>query len=145
MRNLALRGSFESLNVAPPSAGAPISVVLMETGHPEGGATLVVTSDGSASLYLRGGGGVLRGGHHEVVEKAAKKMIDVAARQVMSFAEARETPTPRPGRAVFYVRTGIGILTAEAAEEDLAKGRVPLSPVFLAGHAVITLLRQLSE
>ena len=55
------------------------------------------------------------------------------------------TPTPRIGRVRLYVRTFEGTLGIEATDEDLSRGLHPLSPVFHAGHAVITAIRQTNE
>ena len=45
----------------------------------------------------------------------------------------------------FYVRTFQATLTAEANEQDLGQNRHKLSPLFHAGHAVITQMRLVSE
>ena len=52
---------------------------------------------------------------------------------------------PAEGRVRFYLRTFSGTLTAEAAEQDLGEDRHTLSPLFYAGHQVITAMRQVSE
>jgi hypothetical protein len=52
---------------------------------------------------------------------------------------------PSVGRVRFFLRTFAGTLTAEADEEDLGEGRHPLSPLFHAGHEVITAVRESSE
>jgi hypothetical protein len=45
----------------------------------------------------------------------------------------------------FYVRTFTGTFVGEADEQDLGYNRHALSPVFHAGHAVITAVREASE
>jgi hypothetical protein len=52
---------------------------------------------------------------------------------------------PELGRARFYVLTAMGIFTAEASERDLGEGRSELSPLFHAGHRVITELRLVTQ
>lgn len=45
----------------------------------------------------------------------------------------------------FYVRTFQTTLTAESDEQSLKSGTHKLTPVFIAGHAVITQMRLISE
>ncbi len=54
-------------------------------------------------------------------------------------------PLPAQGRVRFYVRTFGGLVTAEADEDDLGYERHELSPVFRAGHAVISEIREIDE
>jgi hypothetical protein len=54
-------------------------------------------------------------------------------------------PIPEPAHTIFYVLTDSGILTGGALENDLGFGRHPLSPLFHAGHEVITQLRLVSD
>jgi len=54
-------------------------------------------------------------------------------------------PIPEPAHTVFYVLTDSGILEGGALENDLGYGRHPLSPLFHAGHEVISQLRLTSE
>src|SRR5215470_17118778 len=49
--------------------------VVMETGYPEGVATLVSLADGTTSLYLEGGGGIIGGGAHDNVANATKPLL----------------------------------------------------------------------
>jgi len=54
-------------------------------------------------------------------------------------------PYPAVGRVKFYVLTFNGVVTAEAGKNELGEGKHGLSPLFYAGHEVITQLRQISE
>jgi hypothetical protein len=54
-------------------------------------------------------------------------------------------PIPEPAHTVFYVLTDSGILTGGALENDLGHGRHALSPLFHAGHEVISQLRLISD
>ena len=58
LRAQALTGSRAAFGLEPTSPDAPAWGVLMEIGFPEGTASLVAMSDGSASLYFSGGGGL---------------------------------------------------------------------------------------
>lgn len=117
----------------------------METGYPQGVATLVALADGTTSLYFSNGGGVIGAGEQARVRAAAAVLISAAEGRLAEFVLANETPLPDVGRVRLYVRTFGSTLTAEAAEQDLAYGRHALSPVFHAGHAVIATVREAGE
>ena len=145
LRQQALSCSRTSLGFPQPLPTAPAWGLLMETGYPNGTATLVSLSDGSASLYLSGGGGVIGGHAHESVRKAAMAFVQRAGSLCKNMSRTDKFPLPRTGRTVFYIFTDDGILTADAIENDLGNGRHSLSQLFHAGHAVITELRLISN
>jgi hypothetical protein len=115
--------------------------VLMETGYPNAVATLAVFADGTTSLYLSSGGGVLGAGGHAPVREAAAAMLAVAERFRSVCTPMTTTPYPEPGRVRFYLRTAEGMLGAEADEQELGHHRHALSPLFHAGHQVLTAVR----
>jgi len=117
----------------------------METGFPEGTATLVSMSDGSASLYCSGGGGVIGGIGHETVRRAATAFVGLAGHHQSNMTATKTFPLPRAGRTIFYVLTDSGVFSAEADENDLGEQRHALSPLFYAGQDVITQLRLTSD
>ena len=118
--------------------------VLMETGFPEGVASLITVADGTTSLYFSNGGGIIGAGQHSVVREPAERFIELADAHVGQLTIADDHPLPEIGRVRFYARTFANLRTAEAAERDLGEGRHPLSPLFFAGHAVITAVRKAS-
>jgi hypothetical protein len=118
--------------------------VLMEIGYPKAVASLVTIADGTTSLYFSNGGGIIGAGQHEAVSKAASTFIAVADGNVNAFAPTTDHPLPELGRVRFYLRTFDGLLSAEAGEEDLAKHRHRIWPLFVLGHAVISALREAS-
>jgi hypothetical protein len=115
--------------------------ILMEMGYPKGVATLASFATGDASLYFSTGGGVIGGFAHESVNSAAKHFVSAARRYADRMETTTSHPLPGPGRVRFYVLMPQGVLTAEANEKDLGKHRDDLSPLFYAGHDVITKLR----
>ena len=110
----------------------------METGYPEGSATLVALVDGSASLYLSGGGGWIGGIDRKTIREAAREMVQLAVKFQPQMTQAINFPLPQNGESVFYVLTDGGVFTANAPEDELGYDRHLLSPLFHAGHAVIT-------
>lgn len=142
LRDKALSVEAATLGIQPTRERHRVWGALMDTGYPEGVATLVTLADGTASLYFSGGGGVIGGGAHETIRAAVLTFLEVAEAHLAGLSPTIETPLPSVGRVRFYVRTFEGTLTGEAGEEDLGEGRHPLSPVFHAGHAVITAMRE---
>lgn len=145
----AMRGLREqALTVTAADLGGAVGPgcfgVLMETGYPDAVATLVAFVDGTTSLYISSGGGVIGAGEKPAVRAASAQFVARAAADFPHFVSTVETPLPAPGRVRFYLRTSSGTFTAEAAEQDLGHGRHALSPVFHAGHAVITAIREAS-
>jgi hypothetical protein len=145
LRGQALSVAPGELGLAPTAALQHVWGVLMELGYPEAVATLVVLGEGTTSLYISTGGGIIGAGEHPPVRAAAEKLLAATEAHLAGFQPAGETPLPQTGRVRFYVRTFDGILGAEADEQDLGHGRHKLSPVFHAGHAVITEMRLASE
>jgi hypothetical protein len=114
----------------------------METGYPEGVATLVVVADGTASLYFSNGGGFIGAGDHKKVRDAIGPFLWSIDASLSKFIPAATAPLPQVGRVRFYIRTFEGSLAGEASEEDLGYNRHALSAVFHAGHAIIAAMRE---
>ncbi|HEY0078829.1 MAG TPA: hypothetical protein VGB73_09310 [Pyrinomonadaceae bacterium] len=145
IRSEVLQSSLSELGFGKRDAQAKAFVVLMETGYPEGLATLFSLRDGDASLYLGNGGGIIGGRSHEKVRKAAIDFVKESEKHLSALKSTKEFPYPSVGQVKFYVRTRDGVLTAEADENELGEGKHPLSPLFYAGHEVLTQLRLISE
>ena len=124
-----------------PSSGLTVWALIMETGYEQAVASLVTFRDGTTSLYFSNGGGVIGAGQHQSVQHASRAWLDMAETQLSHFAPAATHPLPSVGRVRIYARTFDGLLHAEAAEDDLGEGRLPLSPLFHAGHRVLTEIR----
>jgi len=116
----------------------------METGYPEGSATLVAVSDGNASVYLSSGGGDIGGGGHEKIRKAAIEMVVLASKFQTQMKITRNFPLPKNGETIFYLLTDSGVFTASASENDLGEQRHLLSPLFNAGHEIIGQYRMIN-
>ena len=119
--------------------------LIMETGYPTAVASLITFSDGTTSIYFSSGGGVIGAGGHSEVRDASKALLTSVNTYLKEFTPATQHPLPSVGQVLFYARTFEGLLSAQAAENDLGEGRHTLSPLFHAGHRVIGHLRQISE
>ena len=118
---------------------------VMETGHPNGVASLVCLCDGTTSLYTSTGGGMIGGGAHDAVVRANRVFLDATAAHLGGMAEGFDHTLPAEGRVIIRALTYDGQFAFEAAEDDLGNSRSPLSPVFHAAHGVITQLRLIDE
>lgn len=145
LRNRALTTPRRNIGIPEPERDAPVWGLLMETGYESGSSTLVALLDGSTSLYLSSGGGVIGGHAHEKVRRANAEFLRSANRFRSHLLPAREFPLPSKAQVIFYALTDVGVLTLSAEEQTLSGGHHPLSPLFHAGHDVITELRLLSD
>jgi hypothetical protein len=145
LREQAFRITATDLDLAPTAARPHVWGVIMELGYPTGIATLQTFAEGTTSLYFSNGGGVIGAGEHAAVRDAAETLLNVVEAHVAEFGYVDATPTPRIGRVRFSVRTFEGTLGAEVMESELDGKHHPLSSVFVAGHAVITAIRESSE
>jgi hypothetical protein len=145
LREQALRVTASDLELGPTATRPHVWGAIMELGYPTGIATLMSLAEGTTSLYFSNGGGVIGAGEHAAVREAAESFLDVVEDHLADFPAVEATPTPRIGRVRFYVRTFDGTLGIEATEEELGGNLHSLSPVFHAGHAVITAIRESSE
>ena len=145
LRRLALRLKPAEAGLQPTPDLPRAFGVMMETGYPEGCATLVALADGTASLYLSSGGGMIGGGEHEQVARRAKRFVEAAEASLDSMPRASTAPLPSVGQVVLRALTYDGHHAVEASEDDLGYERHELSPLFFAGHEVITSLRRIDE
>jgi len=145
IREMALRLSGKEIGLTPEIFPQRAWGALMETGIEEGYFTLVVLADGTTSLYFSTGGGIIGAGEHPKVREASNQFIGLANRLLDSSAPARSTTPPKDGETVFYFLTFDGVRTYSAPEIELGEERDALSPLFHAGHAVITAARKHGE
>ena len=145
MRKRLLQGSPTEFGIDAKTMRKGVWGALMETGYPEGTATVVCLCDGTASLYMGRGGGIIGGHAHEDVRATGAKFLDLAADYVQGMGKAEAYPMPDNGRVRFYVMTSSGVFTVDVEEQALGAGQHPLSPLFYGGHDVITQLRNTTE
>jgi len=115
----------------------------METGYPEGTATLVLLADGTTSLYLESGGGMIGGGAHDIVANATKALVLDAEKYYERLTQTTSFPLPAVDNVRFFILTYSGVYTTEAPEADMGEERHHLAPLFFKCHDVITSLREL--
>jgi hypothetical protein len=118
----------------------------METGYAEAVMTLVGLADGTTSMYFSNGGGIIGAGQHEDVATRTKRWLDLAE-EALDELEAAPGDVELPDESVtqLVAVTEAGRLVARAPDDELAEGRHPLSPLFYAGHDVITAVRFAEE
>jgi hypothetical protein len=114
---------------------------LMETGYPEAVATLVAVVDGTSSLYFSNGGGFIGAGTHAAVAEASRRWLETGQAFLPQLSLITDPPLPAEALTQFVAVTREGLRGIVAPEEELGEGRHALSPLFHAGHDVITQIR----
>ena len=128
------------------AADGPVLALLMETGYPEAVATLVGLADGTTSMYFSNGGGMIGAGQHPQVAATTKRWLELAEQALDHLPEATgDVALPDEGMTQLAAVTESGLRVARASEDELGGGRHPLSPLFYAGHDVITAIRVVDE
>ncbi len=122
--------------------GSP-SGIIMETGVPEGVVSLVVMSDGTASLFFSGGGAILGAGVHPGPARAARELALAAARFAQQMQPALDLAMPKLGMVNLFVLIDGIIRGASGKEKDFGENRSPVSPLFHAAHHVVAEMRRL--
>ena len=141
LREMALRVAPGDIGLMTPIAGDEVWGVLMETGYPEAVATLVALADGTVSLYVSTGGGIIGLGPHDGPRRVAWELLGLAPLFLKYCRAATSFPLPARGHVRFHLLTGHGAVSAEAPEEGLGGGGLPLSPLFLKAHELIHQIR----
>jgi len=118
---------------------------LMETGFPNGFATLVSMVDGATSLYLSNGGGMLGEGANDRVAAATQSFVTAVEDHLGLLSPDPDSDPPAAGRVIIRALTYQGRFRAEAAVDDLGHGRHPLSAVFHAGEGVLNELTAIDQ
>ena len=122
-------------------AAAPLLALLMETGYEEAVATLVAVVDGTTSLYFSNGGGFIGAGAHATVAEASGRWLERGREFLPQLSAVSDPALPDVGVTHFVAVTPEGLRGTIAPEEELGEGRHALSPLFHAGHDVITQIR----
>jgi hypothetical protein len=142
MRNQALSFRRADFRTPDPPPEAPIWGVIMESNYSTVTATLLTLIDGTTSLYLSSGGGIIGGEGHENIREANAAFIRTANQCYQHLKPCESFPVPTSGQTIFYARTDSSVFNADGLDVDLVKGQHPLSPLFKAGHRVLTPLLQ---
>ena len=122
-----------------------VSAILMETGYTEDVVTLVVTADGTLSLYYSSGGGVVGWGTYDGPRRAAQELLETAGGFQNFCTLTKKYPLPLKGNTRFYLVTAGGVLTAEAKLDELGSDRHRLSPLFRKAHELIGEIRAVDQ
>ncbi len=147
---LALRERILHLQPAeiglnPTSETGQVWGVLMETGYPEGTATLVCLADGTTSLYYSTGGGMMGSPSYSPLADASRAMVAQAELLLPQLTLTKELPLPEVGQVRFIALTFSGLFAGDASEPTLAAGKHILTPLFEFGHKVLSELRLLNQ
>lgn len=144
LRETAFRQSAAALETHADPFG-----VIMETGYPDGVATIVAMHEGdsgvAASLYFSNGGGVIGAGTHLEPARAAQTLLDTAGDFMREMHPVSSHPLPERGETRLYLLAQDGMLGASAAEVEFGENRHPLSPLFFAAHELIGRIAEMEQ
>jgi len=143
LREQALGFGSVEIKAPPVVEGGRALGVLMDLGHDTAVVTIVGLADGTASMYISNGGGMIGLGESPSVAATAKRWVAVAEEAPLGEREADTLPPD--GVVRFNVLTTGPVLVGEAAEQVLAGGGHPLSPLYAAGQDLITEIRLVDE
>lgn len=115
--------------------------ILMETGIERGSYSLVAIADGSASLYFSNGGGIIGAGEYPEVRKIVIDFLKLSKNYSDLLQKTSNYPLPKRDRTRFYIVGINSVVSAEFKEDDLGNERLPLSPLFLKGHELISAIQ----
>lgn len=136
------------LTLDPTSEGRrdqPVWGCLVETGYPNGIATLVCLYDGTTSLYTSSGGGMIGAGGHARVVRQNAELLTILRAHLRAMSPSTDDKLPENGQTIIRALTSAGQRLFEAPSNDLVEGRSELSEVFYAAHLVIRELSLLDQ
>jgi hypothetical protein len=137
----ALSHSRAALGIPEPLGDAPAWGLLMESASTKDVTSLLALADGTTGICHSADGNITAGENHEAFKKVALGFVRLAGRSLPLMFGTEDFPSPNPGQTVFYVFTDYGVFSAAAEQKILTSGQSSLSPLFFAGHVVITQLR----
>lgn len=133
------------IGLSPTSQTGHVWGALMETGYPEGAATLVCLADGTTSLYYSTGGGMMGSPSYSPLAEASRSMVAQAEMLLPQLLLTDELPLPEVGQVRFMAITQSGIYSGIVLEEVVTGGDHVLTPLFECGHKVLSVLRLLNQ
>lgn len=145
LRNMVLCGTRERFGLASTATPNEPWGVVMDWGVPNGTATVMALSDGSASIYLSSGGGYLGGQKEEAVRSAALHAVAVAREYPSQMRKTSDYVLPVTGEVVFYLLTDSGAFTSTAKEIELRNPAHSLAKLGNAMQGIVTQYRILEE
>jgi len=145
LRDQVFTLSPEEIGLSKPDNCDYVYGFIMETGYPEGIATLVALADGTVSLYFSRGGGFIGLGEHEEPRKISEGLLKMSSKHLSECAKTAEYPMPKRDNTIFYLFTFDGKYTAQEKETVLGNDKSRLSPLFHKAHELITAIRKVDE
>ena len=142
LRSTALRYEPSELEVPDGAPWGGALMAMMETGLPDGIATLVAMADDSVSMYFSTGGIVVGVGEHAAVRGVAERFRAVASESRHLLQRSEDFPLPDAGQVRFHVRTVDGTYSGAVTEALLRSGRHSLASLYHAGQDLTTEVRQ---
>jgi hypothetical protein len=129
----------------PQAAGDSIQLVLMDWHLATGTSTVLVASDGTASIYLSNGGGFIGAGQKsKTVHALAIAAVELARSLASHCVPTNSIDLPPPGQVFFYLRSNTGARLGIATEADLSAGSDPLAALATSMQKIVSAYRVIS-
>lgn len=96
---------------------------VMETGYPNGTATLVCLRDGTTSLYTSSGFGIIGGGAHQAVVQANTALLAALTADLDRLPATDDRSLPSVGRTLIRALTYDGRVSTRAPKTASATGK----------------------
>ena len=139
-----LRANALQLRI-PNGEGDSIDLVLMDWHLGSGTSTVLVASDGTASIYLSSGGGFIGAGQKsKTVHAIAIEAIQLARSLAFHCALTETIELPPPGEVFFYLRSNAGLRRGIATEAALRAGTDPLVALATTMQKIVSAYRVIS-
>lgn len=145
LRNMVLCGTRERFGLEATASPTEPWGVVMDWGVPNGTATVMALSDGSASIYLSGGGGYLGGQKEESVRSAALKAVETVREFQPRMRPTKDYILPATGEVIFYALTDEGVFTTAEQEMQLRDPAHPFARLGTAMQNIVSQYRILEE
>jgi hypothetical protein len=122
-----------------------VAAVMVETGSRDYVSNIVAVCDGTSSLYTNRGFGIIGGGFHDSVLQANHALLAEAEQRIDDCVRDSDDRLPGAGKVIIRIMTKSRRYSMEASEDDLGQDRHLFSPLFHAGHRMLSELIKISE
>ena len=141
LRNKILNGDLEFNKTAEDNY---VNAVIMDVGTKLGAYSLIVTSDGSCSLYFQKGGGIIGAGEHKNVQYVCKILLNKARDLLENPVLYEDCPLPKDNHYNIHIVTRNGVCKF-TGKEDTLLDQNNSTILFTLCNNIITQLRLIDE
>lgn len=145
MRLRALKLTAVEVGISADSGGPDVWGMVIDFPTPSTVATLVVTLDGTVSLYLGVGHFMVGAGEHTKIARAAQTLLSDAQAWSSRLEPATDLSPAQGECARVFLLTSSGIRSSELHEMDSGKANQDLAELIRKADDVVTAIREVDE